>query len=529
MSVHAPEAPLENPLFAPPAAPSALRGYVAQVRATPALIALTIAGVFLPVLIVPYAFSDDYSILWMAVSREPSPQFGKNIFDANAIGGRPLAGLLGDGVFSAAGAIDNLRFVRLISVLGLVVLALLLHWALVRSGVKSTIAALAAVLVCTLPSAQIYGGWAVLFIAPIAAVLAAIASGLVVTAVDGPREILVDRLVGAVLFLFAALLIYQPPAMFFWVFLAIALVGAVTDSRRAWRLVKLHFVVGGVALALAYVELKLTVHFMGANTIGASRGHLNTHVIARLRWFVHGPLYQSVNLFNLTPAHWFAIVVSVVAAGGMLLWLIRRAANAVFLVAVGVILVPLTYLPNLVITDTWAPFRTQGALSALLGLYFCLGAIGIWLTLRDVLRDRISLAALGQARIVAVALLGAFVAAGVFFAAKNTTTLVVEPQMTELRMLRSQIAGLPPGPARVAFVETNWYGGMTSITGYDEFGFPSTARPWVLEPSLDLILREEGRLGPVGARPVVDAFAPGTTSFPANEPVLDLQGLAQLR
>ena len=70
---------------------------------------------------------------------------------------------------------------------------------------------------------------------------------------------------------------------------------------------------------------------------------------------------------------------------------------------------------------------------------------------------------------------------------------------------------------------------MTSITGYDEFGFPSTARPWVLEPSLDLILREEGRLGPVGARPVVDAFAPGTTSFPANEPVLDLQGLAQLR
>ena len=310
MSIQAPEVSLPDAAFATSPRFGALRAYAAQARAAPALIAFTVLGVFLPVVIVPYAFSDDYSILWMAVSREPSPQFGKNIFDANAIGGRPLAGWLGDGVFSAAGAIDNLRFVRLISVLGLVVLALLLHWALMRSGVKSTIAALAAVLACTLPSAQIYGGWAVLFIAPIAAILAAIASALVVSAVDGPREILVDRLVGAVLFLFAALLIYQPPAMFFWVFLAIALVGAVTDSRRAWRLVKLHFGVGVVALALAYVELKLTVHFMGANTIGASRGHLNTHVIARLHWFLDGPLYQAANLFNLTPAHWFAIGVA---------------------------------------------------------------------------------------------------------------------------------------------------------------------------------------------------------------------------
>jgi hypothetical protein len=529
MAVQTHDVSLVDAEFVRSARPGAVRTYFAQARAMPAIIALALAGVFLPVVIVPYAFSDDYSILWMAVSREASPQFGKSILAANAIGGRPLAGLLVDGFFSAAGAIDNLRLVRLVALIGLVGLALLLHLALMRSGVKSTVAALIALLVCTLPAFQVYTAWAVLFFAPFAALLAGLASMLVVAAVDGQREFLVDRLVGAITLLFVALLIYQPPAMFFWVFFAIALIGAAADSRRAWRLVKLHFGVGAVGLALAYVELKLTIHFMGASTIGAARSHLNTHVIARARWFVKEPLYQSLNLFNITPAHWFAFSVAIVAAVGILLWLVLHATRPLLFVVVGLVLIPLAYLPNLVVTDTWPPFRTQDALSGLLALYLCLGAVGIWLALRDLLRAHAGARAQMVARNVALGGLVAFVAAGVFLAAKNTTTLIVEPQMTELRMLRSQVAALPDNPPRVAFVETNWFGGMTKVVGYDEFGLPSSARPWVLEPSLDLILREEGRLGPPDLRPVVDGFAPDTTTFPANEPVLDLRGLARLR
>lgn len=529
MSVQTQDGYLDDAVFAPPATQSALRDYIARARGAPLAISLTLFGVFLPVLIVPYAFSDDYSILWMAVSREPSAQFGKNILDANAIGGRPLAGLLVDGLFSAAGAIENLRFVRLIAVVGLIAFGLLLHWALTRSGVKSTVAALIALLVCTVPAFQVYTAWAVLFFASLAALLAGGASLLVVAATDGPRQVMVDRLVGAVTFLFAALLIYQPPAMFFWVFFAVALIGAASDSGRASQLVKLHFGVGFVALALAYLELKLTVHFMGASTIGAARSHLNTHVIARARWFVKEPLYQALNLFNLTPTHWFAFVVAIVATAGIVLWLVRAATRPLLFFAVGVTLVPLAYLPNLVVTDTWPPFRTQGALSGLLALYVCLGAIGIWLAVRDLLRTRVSARALTGAQTVAVGALAAFVATGVFLAAKNTLSLIVEPQMTELRMLRSQVAALPTSPPRVAFVETSWYGGMTNEVGYDEFGLPSSARPWVLEPALDLLLREEGRLGPPDLRPAVDGFSPDTMVFPANEPVLDLRGLAKLR
>src|ERR671932_1542202 len=87
------------------------------------VIALTIFGVFLPALTVPYAFSDDYPVLSIADGLGSSPWFGKNIADTVAANGRPFAGLLDQLFFSAAGTIDNLRFVRLFAVVGIVALA----------------------------------------------------------------------------------------------------------------------------------------------------------------------------------------------------------------------------------------------------------------------------------------------------------------------------------------------------------------------------------------------------------------------
>lgn len=506
-----------------------LREYASSFRLTLVGIALAIFGVFLPTIIVPYAFSDDYTDLWMAVSGEPTAQFGKNIIDASAITGRPFSGLLIQWLFSAAGTIDNLRFVRLFGVVTIVALALLLHWALVRSRVRSTPAALIAVFVCSLPAFQVYGSWAVLFSAPLAALLAGGASLFAVAAVDGPRDLVRDRLLGAVALLLAGLLTYQPGAMFFWVFFAVALVGALESSDRALRLVRTHFAVGGVALVLAYAEIKFTVLVMGDETRGAARNHLTHDVAGKARWFFDEPLYRSLNLFDLTPSRWFAALVAVVATGGMLLWLLRRGARPLLYAVVAVILVPLAYLPNLVVTENWAAYRTQVSLSALIALYSCFGALAIWLTFRDWLRARFSRPAMRASERLALAMSVVFVAASVVVAARNVLTLFVEPHITEQRMLRSQVAALPDGVPRVAFVLTDWHGGLTDLVAYDEFGLPSSTRQWTLEPAVDLILRDEGRLTFDGPRPEVDIYQSGTASFPKREPVIDLRGLAELR
>jgi hypothetical protein len=507
-----------------------LRAYLLGNRWVLLLLALTVFAMLLPTLMVPYAFGDDYTDLWMVDSGQPNAYFGKSVLDLSATEGRPFSGLLLTWFFKAAGTIENLRFVRLFAVITIAALALLLHWALVRSKVKPTVAALIAVLACSLPAYQVYASWAVLFSAPLSALLAGGASLFAVAAVDGPRDLGRGRLLGATGLLIAALLIYQPSAMLFWVFFAVALVGAARDSRRSLRLTQTHFGVGIAALALSYLELKFSTLVMGKAAPGAARNNLTHDVVGKARWFFHEPLYQSLNLFDLTPAPWFAALVAVVAAGGIVLWLIRRGARPWLYIAIGTVLIPLTYLPNLVVAADWASFRTRPGIEALIALYFCLGALGIWLTFRDWLKPRASRRVLLASERLAFTAAFLFVATSVVAGANNVTTLFVLPHITEQRMLRSQVAALPEGTRRIGFVQSNWHL-LTNLELYDEFGLPSSKAPWTLEPSVNLILREEGRLGAGtnGVYPTVDILPSYTTTLPKNEPVIDLRGLARLR
>jgi hypothetical protein len=527
-------APVADSPPALPESPAALesldlRAYVRRVRAIPLVVAGAVTAIFLPILLVPYGFSDDYSLLWMAVSKEPSVQFGKTLFDANATTGRPLMGLLDQWFFSAAGTIENLRFVRLVAVVGILAIALLLHWALVRARIDPIPAALIVVLVCSLPAFQIYAAWTTLFSQSFGALLGGAASFRALRAVDPPRSATLDRVVGAVALLLAGLLIYQPAAMFFWVFFAVALVGSRHDAERAARIVRMHAAVAGIALALWYVVLEASIHLIGNNAPGATRSKLTHDPVGKIGWFLHEPLFRALNLFDLTPTGWFAAVVAIVAAGGMALWLKQHSPRPLFYGAVALCLVPLSYLPNLVVAESWAAIRTQLATSSLIALYACLGTMSIWVSARDALRAHAAERVSSTIEAAVLALAVVFVGASAVIASKNLTLLVAEPQMTELRLLRSQVAALPANTHHVAFVETDWYGGMTNLVVYDEFGLATSVRPWALEPAVDLILREEGRLKRGGPQPIVDVYGPGSTSFPPGEPVLDLRGLRQLR
>ena len=102
------------------------------------------------------------------------------------------------------------------------------------------------------------------------------------------------------------LLIYQPAAMFYWVFLAVALAGTVLDSERAWRLARVQFAVAAVALGLAYLGYRLCVWLVGTDAPLAGRGAFHD-VVGRAEWFAHFGLYGSLNFFDLTWSPWLAV------------------------------------------------------------------------------------------------------------------------------------------------------------------------------------------------------------------------------
>lgn len=95
--------------------------------------------------------------------------------------------------------------------------------------------------------------------------------------------------------------------------------------------------------------------------------------------------------------------------------------------------------------------------------------------------------------------------------------------------MRSQVAALPAGTQRLAFVQTGNDQGMASFVSVDEFGVPSSARPWVLRPLALLLLHEQGKLSVHEPEPVVDILPVTTSTYPPGEPVIDARGLVRLR
>jgi hypothetical protein len=225
----------------------------------------------------------------------------------------------------------------------------------------------------------------------------------------------------------------------------------------------------------------------------------------------------------VTPSHALAALVASVAAGGLLLSIVGRAQRPLRFLGIGVVLIPLTYLPNLVVRDQYPPFRTQVSLAALIALYAGLGALALWIALRDSLRPHLTATALKAAERIALGAATAVVAVSVVSAAKNVTTLIVQPQMTELRLFRAHVAALPDQPMGINFILTDRHLGMTTLEVFDEYGLPSTSRAWVVRPWAELVLREEGRLALDGPRPLFDIYSPDSSLLPNDRPVLDLR------
>lgn len=499
-----------------------VRARLSSADAIRAAVAGSVLAVFLPVVTHVYAFTDDYPILFIAQHKGSTIWFGDSVVGTVSASGRPLAGLADQILFSAAGTIENLRFIRFIGVLGIIALALLLHWALVRSRVSAGLAAVIAVLICSLPAFMILSAWTVIFNAPYAALLAGGASLMATRALEPPRALTLDRVAGATALLIAAMLIYQPAAMFYWVFLAIAVVGTVPDSRRALRLAGTQGAIAVLGFGLAFVVRKVAVHLADKTAPNASGDVIAHHPIAKLDWFIHSPLYWSANLFDLSPTVWLAALVATIATIGLVLGLVLRRAPVIPYAAIGVALLPLCLLPNLAVIGESTTYRMQVALSALIALYLALGATSIWIALTPLLSGGLQPSAVLWVKRLGLAGAVAFVAVAGVATSRNLRHMIVDPQTAEYRAIRNQVAALPTGVTRVGYVTIGWNQGFQSRYITDEF-IPSSSQPWVGQPAVILTLEDEGKLPSGQPAPIVDQLPYYTTGFPKTEPFIDLR------
>ena len=388
-------------------------------------------------------------------------------------GGRPLYALYTKVAFGAARGIGDLGYIRTIGVVGISVVSTLVYRALSQTMLPRSAAIAGALLFCLTPSYQVYAAWAVASPFPWACVLAAAAFWACDGAIN-PR-LKWGRLCGAIILLALSITIYQPAAMVFWDFAAIAwLMRAEIPSAKS-------ILVAGVvmffSLALDYGAIKLAPIICFGSSNGLSRTALVHDFLGKIIWFFKEPLFDSINIFRINPGIEYAVVFAVIIISGFFLFFGQNWRRTSIRIGIALPLIPASYVPNLVVAENWASYRTQVALTGLI-LIFAIIAFAGWVRF------------LKARRFVPILCMIA-VAGSAMAASRNVTAEFAVPEAIEYHLIENALLRTKFSQNdQICFDLARWQESFAPISRYDEFGTVSSSETWVPASMSWLILTE---------------------------------------
>ncbi len=459
--------------------------------------AAAVVAVSVPVVSLRYGLYDDYK-------NGLSPL--KELVEFDISNGRPVGGVLEAAAFGVTSHIDGFWFGRALCVATLAVIV----WALARWLGRDLDSALAGALIaaasCLTVGAQIVAGWgATLFVGP----LAALSAGLGASCLWGPAS-RARRLLG-LSGVVAGLACYQPGGM--------AAVGVITVSAVVCDLeardtaLRLRAALSWLFAAVAAYAVIWMVCTAVVEREGP-RGRLTSDVSGKLNWLIDAVIPRVLHPFSLSPGGFvtgFAALVLVAFAAWRPGRSVAATAWALVVVLVGTVG---TYLPNLVVEESWASARSMWVLQGLVvvlagvGLTRLTRLVGAWLPEATLALP-----------LMAVVVLGAH-------ATTNVVDYLAEPNSTELRAVqaavREAIESNPGAPALVVVAAT-YNDSIAPGVSADEFGYPASAVDWAIQPMIAPVLAEEGYTGEIVLRHQGDEL----WDLPYGYVVVDLREVLQ--
>lgn len=466
---------------------------------------------YIAALVTPYALSDDYTNLVAVQSGAKWP------LGLRFAGGRPVLGVVNDLIFSCTPRIEDLRYLRLFAVIIVALLAWCLYQAMLSTGRDWRHSVMLPLIAVTLPPFQVYASWAELAPYPLAALIAAAAFYVAEVSLQAGRTRQKWGLAGvSVLLMLLAITTFQPGAMYLWVFAALVIFKP--EATVAFALRRLLWYGGIVVVSLV---LGLGVYKLGMAEYGAmqamARTHLTSNVAGKTLWFLQSPLTDSLNLVWIVPSPWVAVGVATVVSAGMLLYFEGGVAERLWKYTIALFLLPVSYLPNLVVAEDWSAYRTQAALTSLIVVYAFFALHGYVQILHKTIANTILITILSLCTLISMCV-----------AAYNVQIYFAIPQSIEVRLLRSQMRSGNLAQARSVYVVgSTWHDSIAPAVRYDEFGLPFSAQPWVPGPAAYLVLRE---LDPARSSiPIEVAPVGGPIKPPPEALVVDMRKLRDFR
>jgi hypothetical protein len=441
------------------------------------VIIISILVTYSSAIFIPFGMPDDYAHAARYL-QSGSPQ---NLLSSGPREGRIFQGLL---LFLAyrPTKISDFAHYRLISIGGFILLTILIY-SVLRRHEKEIVALFFALSCIFLLPFLSWLAWGVLLFVPYAACIGGLAA--IITYHGFTVEILKYKVLvwfsGVCLF-WIALNIYQPAAMFYWVFSGILLLadnpGFVSQLKKSIIIIGL----GCASLAFAFTTMKIVQSITGYS---AERTSLTTDIIEKLRWFVLEPLQTTLNFYALVPLKYLPFLTGGIILIGLFLYFHGDVIRKLLSLLLILVFVILSYIPNLVIIENWGSYRTLAGVSVLL-LFFLFTAI----------KTLLQLLAKAEIRFLNLEKLGIWALGLVFIFSLLTAHYrmlhyFALPAYIEHRFLKNElIKGLREETKRIILIRANWGDSVAKTLRYDEFGIQSAFTPWASSSLVKVILEE---------------------------------------
>ncbi len=427
-----------------------------------------------------YAFADDYFCLWTRLYQQ---NWIYSIITEGILQARPLNAILVVMFMASCKSLSNYVSFHAFTIFEIAILAYLICRFLVRSGWTRIQSVFLALSLCSLPSFQVIACWAVTTFFVLSSILALLAVRFAVFSEPTFSKHSIKRMLLAFIFMLLAIIIYQPWAMFYWVGVAVYLTDySLTDKQRYAYLARFTVIFFATAM-VDLLLLKIAIICFKHIPVSAERTHLTTHVLQKANWFFTGPLIDALNFNHLMASKEIAVFCGLFIVLGLVQHFNAKNKWQSFLnLFITLTFIPLSYLPNLAISESYYTYRTELGLSTLLLFY-------AYLSVRAVL-GKWKENSQRMSRTILTAIIICTSIYNLVSAHNHVIDFFVEPQIYELNLLTAQLRGDFGKERQLHPVYMERKDTTAKFNRHDEFGMPSFACSWIREPGTALLKAE---------------------------------------
>lgn len=424
-----------------------------------------------PVFLSSYAFSDDWYYLFSAQTDPAS------IFKWDVLSGRPAYGALRYGFSFLISSVDSLILIRVLSVVSLILLSCYFYKFIserdiLRNPLQRVIFSL---VICLLPSFQVFNAWSVCF--PfVTSILLAGWSYSALTRLRGITGVLLSALLITLSFA-----IYQPTAMcfLFFAFMDTCLTSRKVDKKELIRTFLMIF----FGMLMALILAKAIPLLLFGETL--SRSNITIDLMGKIKWFFVEPLKNAICNFD-TGRKALSVIISLLF---IFIGLKNISENGKEKVILSFLLAVAAVTPNLLVTESWAAYRTISALSLITTSCFLIGLFFVI--------DKTK-----YSRFIYILLP---VAAG-WLAASNIKEGFSSPQQKEYALLKDEITKVVAKDFDGALyyrLNSENLPKIAKSSKYDEFGSLSLGMPWTFAGMAFTVKKEAGMNYTLTKSPVI--------------------------